>query len=214
MSSVLPGNMRTVLLSLLAFALAMLVCACAVPPESRDSSSAGDIPAPSDAAADEGAQNQEQDVSVPVAYPTAWLAMDAQGIPAGTAVRVQYLPGFSIEAHKVGQPADDEGESGLEDALDSLPDMAVIEFGGERIAVDPALLLVNLPDVLDAARFDVVYAYASTSAAAGERIPGVTGERLPGYPDGQQANAYLDKREFAVPCAYGTALKARAVAQA
>ena len=150
----------------------------------------------------------------PLVFPTCWLAVDAEGIPAGTAITVEYLPELEICARRDGVPASaaDMREYRAQWDFD-YEGLAVVAYGDVRVAVDPAIVLVNLPDVLDAAVFDVVYAYASTSAAAGREIPGVTGCRLDGYADGKQENAYLGKSEFSVPCAYGTELKVRQVAR-
>ena len=147
-----------------------------------------------------------------VSYPTAWLAVPVEGVPAGVAVSVRSLPAFDVSAHRDGEPVSSDEQAELRSDLPEASDgCALVCFEGETYQVDANLLLVNLPDVLDRASYDIVYAYASTSNCAGIEIPGVTGCRLEGYADGRQPNAYLARDEFAVPCAYGTACKLQAV---
>ena len=156
------------------------------------------------------AVEEAAEAAAPLEFPACWLAVDAEGIPAGVRAAVEYLPDLEITAHRGGERVSDaEMQAYRADWDFEYEGLAVVSCDGKRVAVDPQILLVNLPDVLDGALFDVVYSYAATSNVAGVEIPGVTGCRLDGYADGKQQNAYLDKEEFVAPCAYGTALKAR-----
>lgn len=171
-------------------------------PESEPSASTAAQPAP-----------EPEAPAAPVTYPAAWLAADANGIAAGTAVQVMQLPDLNVTAHRSGQPISAEEQKQLSVGWPQAgAGEALVEHDGTVTAVPAYLLLVNLPDLPLAADYDIVYAYASTSRCAGQDIPGVTGQRLPGYADGKQENPYLGTREFVVPCAYGTARKVKAAA--
>ena len=149
--------------------------------------------------------------TAPLAYPTGWLAAPIDDIPAGVPVGIVYLPGFSIAAHREGMEvaADDPSLASDDYSETAVEGEAAILYGGAVRRVPADYLLVNLPDVLSQAVYDVVYSYASTSRCAGEVIPGVTGEQLPGYVAGAQQSDYWGEPQFAVPCAYRTALKAQ-----
>lgn len=163
----------------------------------------------SSASSSSGVSRAEQ----PVAYPTGWLIASAEGVTAGVAVSVLHLPDLDIVAHRngvevpahereelrAGWPSPGEGE-------------AIVQYGGQTMCVNADLLLVNMPDLLPDAVYDIVYAYAATSDCLGQGIPEVTGEHIAGYAYGKQDNEYLGKDEFAVPCAYRTFLKARRAA--
>ena len=149
--------------------------------------------------------------NAPVTYPTGWLALPADDVPAGVPVRLRLLPDLDVSAHRLGEAVSEQEQSQLDGELPAAEwGCAVVEYDGTCHVVDASVLLVNLPDVLPEACYDVVYAYAATSNCAGMEIPGITGQRLEGYADGRQANDYLGRDEFVVPCAYQTALKARA----
>ena len=168
-------------------------------------------------AADAGSLEEKEDdvaeypLEYPIEFPTGWLIAPAEGVPAGVPVKLLYLPDWEAPAHRGGAAVSAEEQRALQDSWPvACADDAVIEYAGEIFAVDPNLLLVNLPDVLPQAEYDIAYAYAAPSNCAGEAIPGVTGERLNGYADGRQPNAYRADDQFIAPCAYQTALKARA----
>ena len=208
---------------LLAFAFCLLALgACSSPGQGAGqasgspSSSSADLSVASEPA---GSQSQAQASSsgasasskpvAPLTYPTGWLAVDEGGVPAGEPVRILSLPDIDVVAHRDGKVV---GASDQDRASAQLPAVdagqALVEYGGSYVAVNPGSLLVNLPDVLPTACYDIVYSYAATSRCAGEDIPGVTGERLPGYADGLQQSAYWADQRFVVPCAYRTACKA------
>ncbi len=147
----------------------------------------------------------------PATYPTGWLAIPADGVPAGVPVQLRLLPDLDVSAHRSGEPVSEQEQSQLDGELPAAEwGYAVVEYDGACHVVDVSVLLVNLPDVLPEACYDEVYAYAATSNCAGMEIPGITGQRLEGYVDGKQVDAYLNREEFVVPCAYQTMLKARA----
>lgn len=144
----------------------------------------------------------------PLAYPTGWLVVGAGDISAYEPVAILHLPGIEIAAHRNGLPVGLDEQHDLDSALPDVEDgNALVERDGVVQEVDADYLLVNLPDIAPSAVFDIVYAYASTSRCAGEEIPGVTGEALAGYVNGRQADEYLATEQFAVPCAYRTALR-------
>ncbi len=174
--------------------------------------SASDVALDPSPSADSTSVQPEAPAEEPVTYPAGWLAVEAGGIPAGTALRILHVPDVEIIGHRNGQPVTDDEQAQLQASWPAIGDgEALVEFDGRIETVPADWLLVNLPDVLTQAEYDIVYSYASTSRCAGQDIPGVTGERLPGYADGKQDNPYLAKPQFAVPCAYRTALKANAV---
>ena len=190
------------------------------PTEANDgdsSASVSEAPAPSSADGDaEALENSESsmatdDSETPVTYPTGWLAVQVEDVPAGVPVRILHLPDMDVSAHRAGQPVSAQEQAQLDEQIPTADGWAIIEHDGTTYQVDPVFLLVNLPDVLPQACYDVVYSYASTSNCAGMEIPGVTGQCLNGYSEGKQENAYWSHEEFVVPCAYATACKARAV---
>lgn len=167
---------------------------------------------PVEAYDEEGGQMNETDEQqeAPIEYATGWLITPIEGVEAGVPVKLLYLPDMGVPAHRGGQAVSDEEQRGLQESW-SVPcaDDAVIAYGDQIVGVDENLLLVNLPDVLSEAAYDVAYSYAAPSNCAGESIPGVTGLRLDGYADGMQSSAYWGGEQFAAPCAYQTALKVR-----
>lgn len=165
----------------------------------------GDAAAATDGSAegDGGSTAEADDASSDVA-----TSADAEGVDGASADDGAQADGVSDGT------AVDAVDATTTDASPDPSRMATISYQGETIAVDPSTLLVNLPDILPEADYDIVYSYASTSACAGRAIPGITGKRLQGYADGGQENAYWADRRFVVPCAYGTAMKLAAVASA
>lgn len=135
-------------------------------------------------------------------YPTAWLAKEANdsGIPAGEPVSLMYAPGMDIRPHRAGQPVDGA-------LLPSDPDKAVVEYDGTSYDVDPGALLVNLPDVLSNAVYDIRYAYDTPSRSGGNEIPGLTGSVLPNYAPSERFDAYIGQDARPVPIALKTAQK-------
>ena len=149
------------------------------------------------------------ELSAPISYPTAWLAVPQGEIPAGSAVELRYLPDIDIDPHRKGKPIPNMTRGLLElESSETSGGNAVIAHEGQLIEVDPNILLVNLPDIMPNAEYDIVYSYASTSRCNGYDIPGVTNRQLPGYAEGKQESAYWGDLRYAVPCAYQTALKA------
>ena len=213
----MPAPTRTCIA--IALVIAWCLCtACSAPTPNTTANTASDSAATESAtptASSSDAENASEASAdapeeAPLAYPTGWLAVATDGIPAGTAVSVEYLPTIEIAAHRAGAAVDEAENEKLRASWGlEYEGMAVVSFEGKHVAVDPDLVLVNLPDVLDSTVFDIVYAYASTSNAAGQEIPGVTGQRIAGYADGKQENAYLNTQEYAVPCAFATAVKLR-----
>ena len=182
----------------------VLMCSCSGPAERGsgvDPVSEPVVSKPASSMAVEAGEAQASASSAvevqPAVYPRGWLAVPVGDVPAGAAVELRYLPDIDVQPQHADAPSAADGQ-------------AVVAYGGEPLLVDPAALLVNLPDVLPDAVYDAVYSYAAPSACAGEAIPGVTGQRLDGYPDGMQDNPYLNRQEYLVPCAYATALKLRA----
>lgn len=223
---------RHALLPIAAFlAITLLLCMCscsagkssgsAAASQQATASESSALPtrdtAASSASASENAAPPEEPPSQPpaeepVSYPTGWLVASAADMPAGQAVRIRTLPDMPVEAHRNGTAIPAEEQAGLQASLpEAGPDDAIVEFEGRVAAVNKDFLLVNLPDILPQAVYDIVYSYASTSRCAGQDIPGVTGQRLEGYAEGKQGDAYLASEQFAVPCAYRTALKAAAI---
>lgn len=148
-------------------------------------------------------------------YPRAWLAVDYEGLAAGSPVDVLLLPDFSIVPRAGGQQLPEQAAQELAQALPEHSDANALVRQGETLAeVPPDYLLVNLPDLIANAEFDIVYSYAATSNCGGTPLPGITGTQVDGYPNGMQENAYLGKESFSAPCAYRTAVKAsRAAAE-
>ena len=196
----------------LVIALAALLCAimlcvsCASSPAENSSSQAS--ASSSDTASEPGPSTAAQSADEPIVYPTGWLVVPAGDIPAGAAVSVEYLPAIDIVGHQDGQPIDSaQNESLRADWEFDYEGMAVVSFDGMRMPVDPDIVLVNLPDILENTVFDIAYSYAATSQVGGQDIPGITGQQLAGYAAGKQPNAYRAGDEYAVPCAYATAVK-------
>lgn len=151
----------------------------------------------------------------PLAYPTGWLAVPADGIPAGQPIAILSLPDIAVSVHSGGRALSASEQQRVSAGWPATqPGQALVEYEGARVAVSADALLVNLPDLIPSATYDIVYSYASTSRCAGQDIAGVTGQRLPGYAEGMQPNAYWARDCFAVPCAYRTALKAMQVEDA
>ena len=167
---------------------------------------------PAGSSADE---TEPSPATTPLAYATGWLVAEAEGIPAGVPVEVLQLPGLDIPAHRGGEAVAADEQAGLAAGWPQAGEgQAVVSLDGAIACIDADLLLVNLPDVLPQACYDIVYSYASTSRCAGLDIPGVTGERLPGYAEGMQPSAYWNAPRFIVPCAYRTACKAQSACDA
>lgn len=163
---------------------------------------------------DAAASGASPDASSTPTYPTGWLASPSGEVPAGTPIAIRHLPDMDVTAHRDGEAVPEDDQRKLDDSLPEAGEgQAIVKYGGELQVIDANTVLVNLPDVLPQAEYDIVYAYASTSACAGQPIPGVTGMQLAGYADGRQANPYWSDEQFAVPCAYRTACKARAVCE-
>ena len=199
------------LLAALLVAIAVILAACSAPGESPSSA---EMPDASDKPAEE-ADLSTSTPSSPVCYPTGWLAVDAEGVPAGTPVSIMSLPDIPVTPHRDGvELSSEEQQAESSQWPQAGAGEALIEYGGKPVLVDADLLLVNLPDVMPGAVYDIVYSYASTSRCAGRDIPGVTGQRLEGYADGMQQSAYWNEPGYAVPCAYGTAVKALQVERA
>ena len=175
--------------------------------ETLSSASTSSNEAPS---ADAGSNDEELAPMAPLAYPTGWLIAPMNDIPAGIPVSIIDLPGLSIAAHRNGEEVGPNNPSlGADGHSEVAVDgEAVVLFEGMVSHVPADYLLVNMPDILPQAVYDVVYSYASTSRCAGEAIPGVTGEQLPGYVAGLQQDSYLNAPQFVVPCAYRTVEKA------
>ncbi|HAM15737.1 MAG TPA: hypothetical protein DCP91_07750 [Eggerthellaceae bacterium] len=153
--------------------------------------------------------------SPPVAYPCGWLIADSGGIAAGRPLNILRMAGFDAAPHRSGRQISASEQAELAREWPAPDDsQALVQQDGTVALVPVDLLFVNLPDVLPDAVFDIVYAHASTSSCAGEAIPGVTGERIPGYAPAPRENAYLGTSQFVAPCAYRTALKARDAASA
>ena len=154
------------------------------------------------------------DVNAVPTYPIGWLAFPSGEIPTGVPIAIRHLPEMDTLAHRGGKAVSEDDQSSLDEALpEAGEDQAVVEYNGELLTVDASAVLVNLPDVLPQVEYDIVYSYAATSACDGQPIPGVTGIRLEGYAEGKQANSYLNVEQFAVPCAYRTALKVQTVCE-
>ena len=169
-----------------------------------------------DAARRSETAKQEEEADCPITYPTAWVICAMGSIPAGEAVRVLSLPEIEVEPRRGGVPltADEREAEKRSWPVDEGAGDAIIEAGGEVMPVGPDLLLVNLPNIMPSAAYDVVYSYGATSNCGGIEIPGITGERIVGYAGGRQEDRYLAARQFAAPCAYRTALKAIGAAEA
>ena len=218
-----------------AFAMAALAvstwCGCAVE-SSTDFGSDGkvryveasDLPTSSDSDGGSG-ESGEASTAEPSAsesatretapsYPIGWLAAPSGEIPSGTPLAIRHLPDIEIQAHRDGAAVAEDEQRRLDENLpEADASQAVVEYEGKLLAVDADDVLVNLPDVLPQAEYDIVYSYASTSECAGQPIPGVTGMRIEGYAEGKQASSYQGCDQFAVPCAYRTALKAMAACE-
>lgn len=206
----------------LAFAAALLLWSCSLPPFGKASSDSSESwlssvcdvinARPTSASSDATGQGFSQQVGASISYPTAWLIVDVDGIPAGTALQLLSAPGLSIEGHRNGVAISlvEQEREMASWAISPDEEIALVEYHGMLAAVDPSLLLMNLPDVMPDAVYDIVYSYAATSNCAGNAIPGVTGERIPGYAEGMRESAYWGASRYVVPCAYRTALKLRA----
>ena len=176
----------------------------------ESSQSKPEIVQPTSSSSSEQSQDVQPEEIGPVYYPCGWLAAPFGDIPAGEPVNILRTGAFDIRAHVNGAPVSDERHTELSAEWPELGEGEVLVAYGEQLYLVPeSYVLVNMPDFLPGVVFDIVYAYSTTSQCAGEDIPGVTGTCLPGYVEGKQANAYLGHDQFAVPCAYATALKAR-----
>lgn len=134
-------------------------------------------------------------------YPTGWLIAPEQGVPAETPVQIFYLPGYSITVHKDGLPADANVTT-----LPTDPNKAKIVYNDYSYDVDPDNLLVNLPNLLPNAIYDIQYSYSAPSNAGGHDIDDLTGKALVGY-SGKASDPYLARDEYVVPCQYSVAMK-------
>ncbi|MBQ9021512.1 MAG: hypothetical protein IJ113_05810 [Eggerthellaceae bacterium] len=147
-----------------------------------------------------------------LAFPTAWLISPIEGIDVGTAVELLYAPDFEIRAHQSGEAiSEDDQRSFFESEGIQSDYQALIKYGENIIAVDPSYLLLNLPDMLPEAVYNIVYSYASTSNCGGLAIPGITGEQIEGYVYAQRPNPYWNIDCYIAPCAYYTTLKLKTV---
>lgn len=151
-------------------------------------------------AAEEQAANEAK-AEVQKTFPTGWLLSDDQGIPAFVPVQLFYLPDYDIVVHEDGIPSNATAHTLPEDAT-----KATVLYNGQSYQIDPSNLLVNMPDILSDAVYDIQYAYAAPSRSGGNDIPNLTGQALDGYLP-KSMNAYLTQEQYAVPCAYGTAMK-------
>ncbi len=143
-----------------------------------------------------------------IVFPTGWLVAEYDGVSSGTPIQVLYLPDMDVVGHRDGKPIAEEEMDELRATWPaSYEGAAVVEYMDNVHVVDPSYVMVDLADVLPDAEYDIVYSYASTSACAGNAIPGITGEQISGYVNGRQFDEYLGEEQFAVPCAYWTALK-------
>lgn len=149
-----------------------------------------------DTEADEGTQSNPL-------YPTGWIAYATEGVPlsVGDAVEVTYLPGIDIHPRVNGDIWN--GAS----TLPGNPSMASVEVGGQTYSVEPQSLLVNLPDIIPNALYDIRYAYDTPSKSGGHDIEGLTHATLPGYQIEDVFDAYLDRNNRPAPVAVETALK-------
>lgn len=134
-------------------------------------------------------------------FPTGWLISEEQGVPALMPVQLFYLPNYNVAVHEDGIPADATAHTLPEDAT-----KATILYNGQSYQIDPSNLLVNMPDLLPNAIYDIQYAYSAPSRSNGNDIPGLTGQVLEGYSP-KSENPYLAEEQYVVPCAYGTAMK-------
>lgn len=137
-------------------------------------------------------------------YPTGWLAAAVEGVPveAGVPVDVIYVPELDIVAHIDGKPSVADQQF-----LPPSPTDAYIMVKDKIFAVPSQMLLINLPDIVPDAIYDIVYAYDTPSRANGNEIEGLTGAALPKYAREEQFDAYLGKMSRPAPAALGTAKK-------
>lgn len=157
-----------------------------------------------------------------VSFPAGWnieeihLEDDAV-IPAFTKVEIAFLPNTNIDAHHNGTTVQTDMIDDYADVdakIQEFTDKAVIVYDENVVACDPQKLLINAPDIFgDSMEYDAVYSYSAPSRSGGNEIPGLTECRVDGYADGKQPNEYLKRDEYAIPIAYGTAVKLNAANQ-
>ena len=148
-------------------------------------------------------------------YPTGWLAVSIADIPAGEPVSILYLPDIDVHAHIDGADVSTDVQKHLSAELPQASEgCALVEYDGRIEEAWADALLVNLPDIMPQASYDIVYAYASTSRCGAYDIPGVTGQQIDGYENVARFSPYWRDARFAVPCAYRTALKAISACEA
>ena len=145
-----------------------------------------------------------------VSYPSAWV-IGVNWALDGTRVQVLSLPDRQVE-YRIDGVAIAPGDPAYPIVIEHDPVNAVVMLDGVQYEVATMNLLVNLPDLLDFAIYDVLYAYGAPSDCVGIEIPGLTGCQVDGYANIYEVSDYLDTSSVAaVPCAYGTYLKLRAV---
>lgn len=76
----------------------------------------------------------------------------------------------------------------------------------EEVWIDATDVLINLPDVNSDIWYDITYSYSSALQIHGLDVPGITGEQLTGYSDGEVVNERLNgDTEFVVPVYWSAA---------
>lgn len=143
-----------------------------------------------------------------LAYPIAWLAVPADGVPIelGMPVEVMYAPDMDIRPHKAGLETDGA-------LLPADPSKAVVRLGDTSYDIDPNALLVNVADLIPSAICDIRYAYDTPSKSGGNDIEGLTGEILPNYAASEQFDPYIGRDSRPAPVAYKSAVKLVRAAQ-
>ena len=179
--------------------------------QSSESSASPASPPESDSASEHTKNQADEEAALTQAelcFPTGWLAVSVSDIPAGTPVHILELPDIDVCAHVKGDDASTSVQvEYLTQFLQPGEGKALVEYEGSACEVDTEALLVNLPDIMPQAEYDIVYAYAATSKCGEWDIPDVTGLPIPGYHVGTQFSAYWNDERYVVPCAYATALK-------
>lgn len=142
-----------------------------------------------------------------VAYPYGWLAVDEPdvGMNQWEVVRILYCPGMEIIPHADGIPAEASRFAPPDNSLAYI--LCSKSESEQPMPIDPNHLLVNLPDIIPSAIYDIQYAYSTPSKSGGHAIAGLTGSVLPGYDSEKQFDDYLDESIHPVPAAYGLAVK-------
>lgn len=152
-----------------------------------------------------------------VSYPVGWLATDSYGVAVGENVWIVYSPDFDCTArNENGNIINDAAviEAGYQYIVDAVnaaeasnSSSVIIAYNGSTIEVDANSVLVNAPDVLTTAVYDIAYSYNAPSNAGGISIPNLTGERVEGYRDGLIYRNYAGSSGYVAPVAYSTLLK-------